>query len=56
MRPGGRTDRLIDLKMFFLKYPVCVISVAGLVAVDKQPLFLLVFAAFCNGRSIFLIQ
>ena len=28
MRPTGRKDRLIDLKMFFLEYNVCVISVA----------------------------
>ena len=32
MCPVGRKDRLIDLKMFFVEYPVCVISVAVLVA------------------------
>ena len=39
MCPVGWKDRLIDLKMFFVEYPVCVISVAVLVAVVKQHLF-----------------
>ena len=39
-------DRLIDLKNFFVKYRVCVISVAVLVAVVKKRLLLLVFVCF----------
>ena len=38
MHPAGRKDGLIDLKMVFVEYtmyPVCVISVAVLVAVVK---------------------
>ena len=35
MRPVGRKDQLIDLQMIFVEYPVCVISVAALVAVVK---------------------
>ena len=31
--PQRRKDRLIDLKMFFVEYSVCVISVAVLVPV-----------------------
>ena len=38
MGPVGRKDRLINLKMFFVEYPVCVISVAVLVAVVKNTL------------------
>ena len=36
MGPVGRKDRLINLKMFFVEYPVCVISVAVLVTVVKN--------------------
>ena len=28
MGPVGRKDRLINLKMFFVEYPVCVLTVA----------------------------
>ena len=38
MGPVGRKDRLINFKMFFVEYPVCVISVAVLVAVVKNTL------------------
>ena len=48
----AKINLLIDLKMFFIEYPVCVISVA----VVKQPLFLLVFVVLYNRRSIFLFQ
>ena len=47
-------DRSEDV--FFIEYPVCVISVAVLVAVVKRPLFLLVFVVLYNRRSIFLFQ
>ena len=33
MHPVGCKDQLIDLKMFFVQYPVCVIFVVILVAV-----------------------
>ena len=56
MGPVGRKDRLINLKMFFVEYPVCVISVAVLVAVVKRCLFLLVFVVLYNRRSTFLFQ
>ena len=48
MHPVGRSrkDRVIDLKMFFLEYPVCMISVAVFVAVDKRCLFFLVLLCF----------
>ena len=49
--PQRRRDRLIDLKMFFVEYSVCVISVAVLVAVRR--IFLLVFVMLDNRRSIF---
>ena len=32
MRPEGRKERSIDLKIFWVEYPVCVISVAVAVA------------------------
>ena len=56
MRPVGREDRYIDLKRCFVEYPVRVISVAVLVAVVKRRLFLLVFVALYNTRSISLFQ
>ena len=56
MHPVGRKDQLINLKMFFVEYPVCVISVAVLVAVVKQHLFLSVFVVLYNRRSIFFIS
>ena len=59
MHPAGCKDGLIDLKMVIVEYtmyPVCVISVAVLVAVVKRCLFLLVFVVFYNRRSIFLFQ
>ena len=58
MHPVGRSrkDRVIDLKMFFLEYPVCMISVAVLVAVDKRCLFFFSLVVLYNGRSIFLFQ
>ena len=51
--PQRRKDRLIDLKMFFVEYSVCVISVAVLVAVVSRRIFLLVFVVLDNRRSIF---
>ena len=56
MHPVGRKDQLINLKMFFVEHPVCVISVAVLVAVVKQHLFLSVFVVLYNRRSIFFIS
>ena len=56
MRSIGRKDRSIDLKMLFVEYPVCVISVAVLVAVVKRRLFLSVSVVLYNRRSIFLFQ
>ena len=47
-------DRSEDV--FFIEYPVGVISVAVLVAVVKRPLFLLVFVVLYNRRSIFLFH
>ena len=44
MCPMGRKDRSIDLKMSFVEYPVCVISVAVIMAVVKLGIFLLTFA------------
>ena len=51
----GCKDEFIDQSedVFFMEYPVCVISVAVLVAVVKRPLFLLVFVVLYNRRSIF---
>ena len=51
MHPAGRSrkDRVIDLKMFFLEYPVCMISVA----VVKRPLFLLVLLCFTMEEVYF---
>ena len=49
----GSTDQSEDV---FVEYPVCVISMAVLVAVVKQRLFLLVFAVIYNRRSIFFFQ
>ena len=46
----------MDLKMFFVEYPVCAISVAVLVAVVKRCLFLLVFVVLYNRRGIILFQ
>ena len=48
MHPVERRYRLIDLKMCFVEYPVCVISVAVLVAVVKRCLFLLFFVVLYN--------
>ena len=56
MRSIGRKDRSIDLKSFFLEYPVSVISVAVLVAVVKRRLFILVFVVLYIKRSISLFQ
>ena len=56
MHPIGRKDRLIDLKMFLVEHPVCVLSVAVLVAIVKWRLCLLVFVVFYNRRTIFLFQ
>ena len=55
MHPAGRSrkDRVIDLKMFFLEYPVCMISVAVTVAVVKRPLFLLVLLCFTMEEVYF---
>ena len=55
MHPVGRSrkDRVIDLKMFFLEYPVCMISVAVLVAVDKRCLFFLVLLCFTMEEVYF---
>ena len=55
MHPVGRSrkDRVIDLKMFFLEYPVCMISVAVTVAVVKRPLFLLVLLCFTMEEVYF---
>ena len=55
MHPVGRSrkDRVIDLKMYFLEYPVCMISVAVTVAVVKRPLFLLVLLCFTMEEVYF---
>ena len=54
----GCKDQFIDRSedVFFIEYPVGVISVAVLVAVVKWPLFLLVFVVLYNRRSIFLFH
>ena len=54
----GCKDQFIDRSedVFFIEYPVGVISVAVLVAVVKRPLFLLVFVVLYNRRSIFLFH
>ena len=36
----GHKDQLIDLKMFFVGYPVCVISVAILLAIVERCIIL----------------
>ena len=55
-----RTQRLIDQSEdVFVEHPVCVISVAVLVAVVKQCLrsvFLLVFVVLYKRKSVFLLQ
>ena len=56
MHPVGGKDQLIDLKMFFVEYPVYMISVAVLVAVVKQHYFLSVSVVLYNRRSIFFIS
>ena len=43
MCPMGRKHWSIDLKMSFVEYPVCVISVAVIMAVVKLGIFLLTF-------------
>ena len=53
MHPTGRKDGLIDLKMIFVEYPVCVISVAVTVAVVKKRLLHLVFAVLYNRRIFY---
>ena len=55
MHPAGRSrkDRVIDLKMFFLEYPVCMISVPVTVAVVKRCLFLLVLLCFTMEEVYF---
>ena len=55
MHPAGRSrkDRVIDLKIFFLEYPVCMISVAVTVAVVRRPLFLLVLLCFTMEEVYF---
>ena len=48
-----RTQRSIDRSEdVCVEYPVCVISVAVLVAVVKRRIFLLVFVVLYNKRSI----
>ena len=48
-----RTQRSIDRSEdVYVEYPVCVISVAVLVAVVKRRIFLLVFVVLYNKRSI----
>ena len=49
-----RTQRSIHRSkdVFLVEYPVCVISVAVLVAVVKRRIFLLVFVVLYNKRSI----
>ena len=52
-----RTQRSIDRSEdVYVEYPVCVISVAVLVAAVKQRLFLLVFVVLYNRISILLFQ
>ena len=52
-----RMQRSIDRSEdVYVEYPVCVISVAVLVAVVKRCLFLLVFVVLYNKRSILLFQ
>ena len=43
MCPIGHKYRLIDLKMCFMEYPVCVFSMAVIMDVVKLGIFLLAF-------------
>ena len=47
----GHKDQLIDLKMFFVRYPVCVISVAILLAIVERCIILFFKTLSFDHRS-----